>query len=184
MAVKDLSMARYIKDLIDLGVTSLKIEGRMRSIYYIATVIHIYRKIIDDYCSNPLDFKYNEQYEYELYRCANREAVPQYFEYKPGVEEQYYLGREEVSNQDFLGVVLDYDEINKEIILEQRNFFKVGDEITIFGPNIDNISIKVEYIKDDKQNLIDAARHPQQIVRIPCGIKVYKNNIIRVKFYY
>jgi putative protease len=103
MAVKDLSMARYIKDLIDLGVTSLKIEGRMRSIYYIATVLHVYRKLIDEYCSNPDEYKYNEQYEYELYRCANREAVPQYFEYKPGVEEQYYLGREEVSNHNVTG---------------------------------------------------------------------------------
>ncbi len=184
MAVKDLSMAQHIKELIDLNVTSLKIEGRMRSIYYISTVISIYRKLIDDYCSNPKNYKYNKQYEYELYRCANREAVPQYFNHKPGAEEQYYLGRDEVSNKDFLGIVLDYDEDSQEIVLEQRNFFKVNDEITLFGPNIDTFSIKVEYIKDDKFELVDAARHPQQIVRIPCNKRVYKNNIIRVNFYY
>lgn len=182
MAVKDLSMASHINELIDMGVTSFKIEGRMRSIYYIATVINVYRKMIDDYCSNDVNYKYNEEYEYELYRCANRDAVSQYFKNKPGVNEQYYLGREEVSNKDFLGIVLEYDENTKEIILEQRNYFKVGDEITIFGPNIDNFSIKVEYIKDEKFNDLLAARHPQQIVRIPCKTEVYKNNIIRVKF--
>jgi putative protease len=181
IAVKDLSMAKHIPELIDLGVTSFKIEGRMRSIYYIATVLHIYRKIIDEYFEDN-NSRYNPDYEYELYRCANREAIPQYFIKKPGVEGQYYLGRDEVSNKDFLGIVLDYDHSRKEIVLEQRNFFKIGDEITIFGPNIDTFNLKVEYIKDDKLNDLDAARHPQQLVRIPCEKEVYKNNIIRVKF--
>ncbi|MDD2490304.1 MAG: U32 family peptidase, partial [Bacilli bacterium] len=110
IATKDLSLLKYIPNLIDMGVVSFKVEGRMRSIYYIASVINIYRKVIDQYCDNPEAYEYNITYERELYRCANRDVVPQYFNKKPGVDEQYYLDCEEPSNQDFLGIVLEYDE--------------------------------------------------------------------------
>lgn len=180
IAVKDLNMCSKINELIDIGVSSLKIEGRMRSIYYISNVINIYRKIIDSYYNNiNIDI---DSCNYELFRCANRDAVVQYFDKKPGVEEQYYLDRDEVSNKDFLGLVIDYDDLNKEIIVEQRNYFKAGDFITIFGPNTSKFSFKVEYIKDEDKNIIDVARHPQQVVRIPCNKRVYKDDIIRVKF--
>jgi len=172
IALKDLSMAKYIKDLIDINVKSLKVEGRMRSVYYVATVAYIYRKIIDN--------EFNEDYEYELYRCANREAVSHYFNKKVDENEQYYNDREEPSNKDFLGLVLEYK--NNEIILEQRNYFKKGDYITIFGPKTDKFSFKVEYIKDIENNVIDVGRHPKQILKIPCNKRVYKDDIIRVKF--
>jgi len=181
ITVKDLSMISHIGELIDMGVTSLKIEGRMRSIYYIATVLHTYRRAIDEYY-NKGKIEDIDKYNYELFRCANRDSLPQFFSFKPGVEEQYYSGRDEVSNKDFLGVVLSYDEKNKEITLEQRNYFKIGDEITIFGPNIEDFNIKVKYIKNEKDELIDVANHPQEIVKIPCDIKVFENDIIRVKF--
>ena len=181
ITVKDLTLIPYIGELIDMGISSLKIEGRMRSVYYIATVLHVYRKVIDEYYKNG-SVENIEKYNYEIFRCANRDSVPQFYLEKPGVDEQYYSGREEVSNKDFLGIVIDYDEDNKEIILEQRNYFKTGDEMTIFGPNIDDFDLKVEYIKDENGAYIDVARHPKQIVRIPCNTKVYKNDIIRVKF--
>lgn len=181
ITVKDLTMVPYIGELIDMGISSLKIEGRMRSIYYIATVLHVYRQVIDEYYEKG-KIENMDKYNYELFRCANRDSVPQFYLERPGVNEQYYLGREEQSNKDFLGVVLDYDELNKEIILEQRNYFKVGDEITIFGPNIKDFDLKVEYIKDEHNIDIEVARHPKQIVKIPSNIKVYKNDIIRVKF--
>ena len=113
IAPKDLSMLKYIPSLIDMGVKSFKIEGRMRSIYYIATMLHIYRRVIDEYWNDPDNYEYNSDYEKILMRCANRDSVPQFFDKKPGVSEQYYLGREEVSNQDFLGVILDYDNDKK-----------------------------------------------------------------------
>ena len=178
---KDLSMLKYIPDLIEMGVKSFKIEGRMRSIYYIATILHTYRRVIDEYCNNPDKYEYNKDYEKILYRCANRDAVPQYFDHKPGVEEQYYAGRIESSNQDFLGIVLDYDENLKEVIIEQRNFFTIGDEVEIFGPNIDNYSFRIEYIKDELGKPLDAARHPQQIVRVPLLKKVKKDDLMRIK---
>lgn len=181
IAPKDLSMLKYIPSLIDMGVRSFKIEGRMRSIYYIATMLHTYRKVIDEYCNNKDGYEYNKNYEKILFRCANRDAVPQFFEHRAGFDEQYYTGREEVSNQDFLGIVLDYDEEAQEVVIEQRNFFKVGDEAEIFGPNIDTHFFKIEYIKDNKGNLIDAARHPKQVVRLPINKKVEKYDLMRIK---
>lgn len=181
IAPKDLSMLRFIPDLIKMGVKSFKIEGRMRSIYYVATILHTYRRVIDEYCNNPDGYEYNKDYEKILYRCANRDAVPQYFDHRPGVDEQYYIGRDEVSNQDFLGVVIDYDITKEEAIIEQRNFFKPGDEVEIFGPKIDNYSFKIEYIKDEQNNILDAARHPRQIVRIPLKRLVSKDDLMRVK---
>ena len=180
---KDLSLLKYMPDLIELGVTSLKIEGRMKSIYYIATLVRVYRMVIDKYLSDKENYVYDKKLEEELYRCANRETTDQYFNQFPSVNEQYYSSREENTNQDFLGVILDYDDKNKEIILEERNTFKKGDEINIFGPNKESFNIKVEYIKDEDGNIIDIARHPKEILRIPCNVKCDKNDLIRINFF-
>jgi putative protease len=177
---KDLSMLRFIPDLIEIGVSSLKIEGRMKSIYYLATLLSVYRKVIDDYYAGK--YKYNKEDEIILERVANRDSMPQYFDKKPGVNEQYYIGREENSNQDFLGVVLEYDATNKEIVIEQRNHFKVGDTINIFGPNKESFNLEVKYIKNEDNELVDAARHAQEIIRIPSDKEVSKYDLIRVSF--
>ena len=182
IAPKDLSLLKFIPDLIDMGVASFKIEGRMKSIYYVSTLISVYRRVIDNYYEQKEKYKYNKNDEIELYRCANRETVPQYFNKFPGVNEQYYIGREENTNQDFLGVVRDYDEKNKEIIVEQRNYFKKGDTINIFGPNKVSFNVEVAYIKNENNEYVDAARHPQEIVRIPCDKKVNKYDLLRVNF--
>ncbi len=176
---KDLSMLKYIPEMIDLGITSFKIEGRMRSVYYIATVVNIYRKVIDEYCNNKENYKYNKEYEKVLRNCANRDAVVQFFHHENNVDCSYYNGRVEVSNQDFLGIVLDYNPKTKYATVEQRNYFKIGDEIEIFGPNIDMISQKINSIIDENGNNIEIVRHPKQIVQILTDQPVYKNNIIR-----
>lgn len=179
---KDLSLLKFIPDLIDMGVTSLKIEGRMKSVYYVATLVSVYRRVIDKYLKDKDNYVYEKKDEIELYRCANRETTPQYFDKFPGVNEQYYSGREENTNQDFLGIVKDYDEKNKEIIIEQRNYFSKGDTINIFGPKKESFNIVVSYIKNSENEFIDAARHPKEILRIPCDKKVSKNDILRVNF--
>lgn len=181
VAPKDLSYLRFIPNLIEMGVTSFKIEGRMKSIYYVSTLLNVYRRVIDEYYKNG-SYNLKEKDEIELLRCANRENAAQYFDKKPGVNEQYYIGREEKTNQDFLGVVLDYDSKNKEIILEERNYFKVGDKINIFGPNNKNIFLEIKYIKNEDGNYIDAANHPKEILRINCDEKVDKYDLIRVDF--
>ena len=178
---KDLSLLNFIPELIELGVKSLKIEGRMKSIYYVATLLSVYRRVIDSYYAGT--YEYSKKDEIELYRCANRDTLPQYFDKFPGKDEQYYIGRQENTNQDFLGVVLEYDSKNKEIVFEQRNYFEVGDEINIFGPHKESFNLKIKYIKNEAGEEVDAARHPQEILRIPCDKKVDKYDLMRINFF-
>ena len=178
---KDLSLAKYIPEMIDMGVNSFKIEGRMRSVYYIATVVDVYRKIIDQYWNNKEEYEYNTNYERILRNCANRDSVVQFFDGTNDKTCQYYNGRQEVSNQDFLGIVLDYDEDKKAATLEQRNYFKKGDVVEFFGPNIDTFEFKIDKIIDEDDNIIEIVRHPKQIVKIPIDKKIYKFCMMRIK---
>lgn len=182
IAPKDLSLVEYLSDMIDIGVKSFKLEGRMRSIYYIATVVSTYRRLIDMYLSGKVDDKYVKRAIKILYRCCNRSVAPQFYEKEAGKNEQYYIGRQEDSNQDFLGVVIWYDKYLKQAVIEQRNFFKVGDKVTIFGHNIEDYSFNINEILDEDGVLIDAARHPRELVRINCEKPVPMNSIMRVNF--
>jgi len=173
---KDLSLMKYIPELVNLGVDSFKIEGRMRSAYYIATIVSVYRKVIDEYWNNPEEYEYNLKYEQVLRRCANRDSVPQFFDGSFGKDVQYYNGRMEVTNQDFLGTVLDYS--NGLMKVQQRNYFKKGDLVTIFGPN-DEFDMVINDIYDENMNEIDIVRHPKQIVYIKSDNEVTPNYMIK-----
>lgn len=166
--------------MMDIGITSFKIEGRMRSIYYIATVVDIYRRVIDGYLKDS-KYQYPKDYEKILRNCANRDAVSQFFNEKNDVDCQYYNGREEISNQDFLGIVLDYDKENKLATVEERNYFKKDDEVEIFGPNKEIISLKLNEIYDENDNLIEIVRHPRQVVKIRIDSQVEPYDLIRIK---
>lgn len=181
MCSKDLSMIDKIDELIDLGVTSLKVEGRMRSNYYVATVINTYRSAIDDYYNNNLTKEKIKYYKKVLDKVANRDSTVQFFDKEPTKDEQYFLGRKEISNQDFLGVVVDYNEETNIALITQRNYFKKGDEIEIFGPNITTFNLKVDIMYDEQDNLITVANHPEQHIKLKINTKVFKNDIIRKK---
>ena len=181
MTPKDLNMVSYVKEMIEAGVNSFKIEGRMRSIYYVSTVILIYRRIIDKLLNNTLTDKYMTYALNILNRVANRESTPQFFQGLPGVNEQYYLGREEYSNQDFLGLVIDVN--GNEITLEQRNNFKVGDIVQFFGPNHETFDYEVKKIIDIDGNSIDIARHPQMIVKLIVDKRIEKYDMMRLKVF-
>lgn len=177
---KDLSLLKYIPEMIEMGISSFKIEGRMRSVYYIATVVSIYRKVMDDYFLDKENYVYDESLEKVLRAVANRDSVPQFFHGSYGEDCSYYNGREEVSNQDFLGIVLSYDNDKKEALIEQRNYFKKGDKIEIFGPHHEVIPYQVSDIYDEEGNLIEIVRHPRQLVRIPVAEKLEPYDMIRV----
>lgn len=181
MTPKDLNMVSNIERMIASGVNSFKIEGRMRSIYYVSTVILIYRRLIDKIMNNTLTEEYRNYALNILNRVANRESTPQFFDKLPGVDEQYYLGREELSNQDFLGLVLDYQ--NGYAIVEERNYFKVGDTVQAFGPNHETYTFVVEEILDEDNNKIEVARHPQMIIKLKTSQKLEKNDMIRIKMF-
>ena len=175
---KDLSLLKHINEICNMGVTSLKIEGRMRSIYYIATVVNIYRKAIDDYYNKK--YVYNLTYENILSRVANRDSIVQFFDGNYGKNCSYYNNRIEISNQDFLGVVLDYNKDTKIATIEQRNYFKKGDIVEFFGPNKIN-TYQVNEIYDEDNNLIEIVRHPKQIVYLKTDFELNKNDLMRIK---
>ena len=177
---KDLSLLKHIPEICEIGVNSLKIEGRMRSIYYIATVVSIYRKIIDEYYNNKENYEYNKQYENILSRVANRDSIVQFFDGNYDEFCSYYNNRVEISNQDFLGVVIDYDKDTKIATIEQRNYFKKGDIVEFFGPNNFGKSYEINEIYDIDNNLIDVVRHPKQIVYLKVDFELSKNSMMRV----
>ena len=178
---KDLNMMDYISDMMDLGIESYKVEGRMKSLYYIATVANSYRTIMDKKINGTLTKEDISYYKKVLNRCSNRENTSQFYDGVPGVEGQYFTGRQEISNKDFLGLVVDYDEVKGEATIEQRNKFSVGDEIEIFGSNTPVTKFKVEYIINSDGENVESASHAQEIIKINMPIKVYKDDILRVE---
>ena len=180
---KDLNMIPFIKEEIDMGIDSFKIEGRMRSIYYVATVIDCYRRMIDAAQNNTLTPGLERYYLNILNRCANRESTPQFYDKLPGVNEQYFNGREEISNQDFLGLVVDYDEKNNMAIVESRNYFKVGDVVEFFGPNMETFTYKINTIYNDLDEEIEVSRHPKTLVKLPIPQILEKNSMMRLKVF-
>lgn len=178
ICTKDLCMIDYIGELVDLGVASLKIEGRMRSLYYIATVVNAYKQIVTKKLNGTLNFETLEYYKKVLRRVSNRENSVQFYDRDPGVNEQYYTGRQELSNQDFLGIVIDYKD--GYAYFEQRNNFKVGDTVEVFGPNSEPKKFIVEGFYDKDENFTAVAAHPQEILKTKVPFEVQKNDILRV----
>lgn len=183
MTSKDLNMIPYLEEMITSGVNSFKVEGRMRGIYYIATVILCYRRMLDKIKDHSLTKEDEAYYLAILNRVANRESSPQFFDKLPGEKEQYFLGRQEVSNQDFLGLVLDYDEKEQIVTLEQRNYFKVGDEVQFFGPNMETFSYTVHTIWNENGEEISVANHPNMILKMPLDRHVSRLDMMRIKVF-
>lgn len=164
MATKDLNMSKYMKDVIEIGVRSLKVEGRMRSLYYLATVMSCYRKMIDAIYEDRLTSELQESLEKQLARVANRETSTHYFDHLADHTDQYYTGRQELSNQDFLALITDYDKSTGKITMLERNYFWVGDEVEIFTPTGEVYSFVVDNIYDHNEEKIDIARHPDEVL--------------------
>ena len=180
MSPKDLKLIESIPQMMEIGIDSLKIEGRMKSIHYIATVVSVYRKVIDAYAEDPENFKINPEWLKELDKCANRDTAPAFFEGTPGYEEQMFgVQQNKKSPYDFCGLVIDYDETTQIATIQQRNHFKPGQEIEFFGPEIQSFRQVIDAIYDEEGNSLDAARHPLQIVQIKVNHPIYPKNMMR-----
>lgn len=180
IATKDLNMAEYITDLINIGVKSLKVEGRMRSLYYLATVIGTYREIIDRYYAKTLTKEVMKELEYRLSRVANREVSTHYFLKEADYTDQYYSGRQELSNQDYLGLINGYDKENSCLILVERNYFKPGDNTEIFTPDGEVYKYKIDKIYDENMKELELARHPEQVLKIKFDHELPVYSMIRL----
>ncbi|MDD6272077.1 MAG: U32 family peptidase [bacterium] len=178
---KDLNMIDYISDMMDLGIESYKVEGRMKSMYYIATVANAYRTIMDKKINNTLTSNDIKYYKKVLSRVSNRENIAQFYNGIPHKEGQYYNGRQELSNQDFLGLILEYNKESNIAVIEQRNKFSVGDIVEIFGPNTKVKEFKIEQIINDNNEIVTSASHAQEKIKIKIPFEVHANDIMRVK---
>ena len=183
MATKDLNMSKYIKDLIEIGVSSLKVEGRMRSLYYLATVIGTYRKIIDACYNNTLTEEYLNNQVQILNRVANRETSTHYFLKQADYTDQYYTGRQELSNQDYLGLITGYDKKNNILTLVERNYFEKGWEVEVFTPKGDVISFSIDEVYDEELNPIGVARHPEEVIKLKLDttLEIDEYSMMRIK---
>lgn len=182
MATKDLNLARYIPDLIEIGVKSFKVEGRMRSLYYLATVIGSYRKIIDHYYNKTLTEEVLKRQIEILSKVANRETSTQYIDHEADENDQYYTGRQEISNQDYLGQVISYDKEKKLIKIYERNYFKLGDTVELFTPSGKNIAFIIKKIYNEEKEELDVARHPDDIyyIYLDTNIEIEEYSMIRL----
>lgn len=180
MSSKDLEALEQIPFLIDSGVKSLKIEGRMKSLHYIATVVSTYRRLIDDYLKDRA-IKDFEPYMIELQKAENRLASHGYLEGLPGVEQQLYQMRSEKPTQLFIGLVQSYNIDTKQAIIEQRNYFEIGTEIEVFHPNGSISSFTLEKMTDLEDVIVDVARHPKQILKIDIPVAVEPYAMLRRK---
>lgn len=177
MSSKDLEATKHIKDLLEIGISSLKIEGRMKSIHYIATVVSAYRMMIDDYYKGCM--RSIEEYQTEIRKAENRLTSNGFFDGDTSTEQQLYNSRSEVPTKEFVGLVKSYNTETKEMIIQQRNYFKVGDLLEILQPNKTIVQIKAKTILDEDNVSLDAARHPLQTIKIYCQVKVEENSIVR-----
>lgn len=180
LATKDINMAKHIKDMIDIGVCSLKVEGRMRTLYYLATVIGTYREIIDRIYNNTLTDDVMEVLEYRLSKVANREVSTHFFNREADYTDQYYTGRQELSNQDYLGLITGYDKDNGCIVLVERNYFEPGDEVEFFTPNGEVYQYTISEIFDENMNKLEVARHPEQVLKLKFDIELPEYSMIRL----
>lgn len=179
MSPKDLKLIESIPHMIELGIDSLKVEGRMKSIHYVATVISVYRKVIDSYCADPDNFKIKREWLEELDRCANRATASAFFEGEPSYKQQMFGFHAKKPEWDFAGFVLDYDEDTQMVTLQQRNYFKTGDTVEFFGPEINTFTMTVGQMWNEDNEPIEVANHPLQIVKFKVEHPIYPYNMMR-----
>ena len=174
MSSKDLEALEQIPFLMDANVASLKIEGRMKSLHYVATVVSTYRSLIDTYLKDKKidDFK---PFYTELLKAENRLTSHGYLEGLPGVEQQLFNHRSEKPSQLFIGLGIDYDEKTQIATIEQRNYFKKGSKIEVFNPSGQRFEFILEEMFDEAGEPLDIARHPKQIlkIKVPQQIEAY-----------
>ncbi|MFO7888569.1 MAG: U32 family peptidase [Eubacteriales bacterium] len=175
---KDLCMFHNLKDIIGAGIKSLKIEGRMKSSYYTATVVRSYRKALDNLKNHDFD----KDYWYgEILKASHRDFTTGFYYGNPKEKGQLYTSSSYIREYDFIGWIKDYNPTTKIATVEQRNKFSVGEDVEIFGPNTEHIDYKIESIVDDKGEEVQAAPHPQQMVKMKIDKKVEPDYLIRRK---
>ena len=178
---RDLCMIDRIPDLAEAGVYSLKIEGRMKSMYYVATVVSAYRAAIDAYLADPESYVFNESWFDELCKASHREFTHGFYYNKPTDKDQNYLTSEYIRDYSFVGLVRETDPASGLTTVEQRNKFGIGDTVEIFGPRTPYYEEVIKEMYNEEGEPIESAPHPQQILRIKFERTPDEGFIIRKK---
>ena len=177
---KDLCMIDHIPELVDAGIDSFKIEGRMKTALYVATVARTYRKAIDDYKKDPALYEQNmEWYKEEIGKCTYREFTTGFYFGKPGADAQIYDSNTYVKNYTYLGTVEESEGCRFRI--EQKNKFSVGETIEIMKPDGRNVQALVKSICDEEGNAQESAPHPKQILWVELDAPADVHDILRKK---
>ena len=176
---KDMCLLPYLPDVIASGVDSLKIEGRMKSVHYAASVVKAYREAIDSYFAAPEQFEVKKEWVEELDKVSHRAYTTGFYYGRPTEKDQIYGTSSYTQTSDFVGLVLDYDEKTGFATVEQRNNMKVGQEIENFQPHLAGYRQILQEMYNDEGEAIQVAPHPQQIVKIRMDKPVEPYGILR-----
>lgn len=181
MSAVDMAMIQHIPELIQNGVDSFKIEGRMKSIHYVSTVANVYKKAVDTYMEDPENYECKQEWIDELWKVAQRELSTGFYHYVPTDEEQLFGERRKIPEYKFVGEVMAYDSESKVATIRQRNHFSVGDDIEFYGPGFHHFHQTVEVMYNEEGESIDRAPNPMMILTMPVEEPVAVGDMIRKK---
>ena len=176
---KDLCMIEHIPEIIESGITSLKLEGRVKTSYYVATVVKAYRNEIDRYLQNPEKYIFNPENKEELLKVSHRPYSTGFYFGKPDENSQVYTTSSYIRDYDLIGIVTDFDENTRLATVSQRNRFFKGDEIEVLSPDKPSFSQKIEFMQDENGNNIDVARNAEMTVKIMLREAVSAGSMLR-----
>ena len=181
MNSKDLCLIDHIPDLIEAGICSLKIEGRMKSIHYVATVVSVYRKAIDAYWNDPKKYQVTDEWRQELEKVSHRPYTKGFAFGKPGSDGQVYTTSSYEQTHDFVGIVLAYDADAKRAYIEQRNNVKNGEVLELLMPDGELFPLTLEDMRNADGESIDCAPHAQQKFSIVSDRALMPDSLLRRK---
>lgn len=176
---KDLCMLEHIPEMAEAGICSAKIEGRMKSVFYVATIVSAYRRAIDAYYADPAHFVFDPNWMTELKKASRREFTTGFYFHKPDNKDQNYQTSAYTREYSFTGIVKSYDAETGMAVVEQRNKMVLGDEIEIIGPDREYFMQTLTVLQNEDGEPIESAPHPQQILHIKMEQPVAENFMLR-----
>lgn len=181
MSAVDMSMIEHIPELIENGVDSFKIEGRMKSIHYVSTVANVYKKAVDSYMEDPENYVCQQEWIDELWKVAQRELATGFYYNTPSENEQLFGERRKIPQYKFVGEVIAYNEKTQVATIRQRNLFSVGDEIEFYGPGFTHFYQTVKEMYNEDGEAIDRAPNPMMLLTMEVTQPVAVGDMIRKK---
>ncbi len=178
---RDLCMLEHMDDIVKSGIVSAKIEGRMKSVFYVATIVSAYRRAIDSYFADPDNYKVDPDWLEELKKASHREFTTGFYYNQPTNKDQNYQTSDYTREYSFVGVVKSYNEETGYAIVEQRNKMNLGDTIEIFGPDSLYFEQKITEMYNEEGEMVESAPHPQQILKMKIDKPVKEYFILRKK---